>query len=521
MHVRRSLLVLLLGGILLLTTSLLFLYRSSYIHLSPWATHVDNPLDVHQSWPDPEPGDETLRKNPPDQHETPTSNKTPKPVGSPSLLLQSRLQTFLDAPILNYIDAASKNEETCPRSVADKQVNQDQLHGNLQYWRDISQSDIQGHREAIVDHLRTLEKDGTEILGLRDKPYGGRGIVMTAGNKGTAQTALVTLRMLRDNYKSNLPVQIFSFPGEITSTNILDQLGELGATSHELELQKSAGAWKNFHLKAAAIIASNFTEVLYLDSDNVPLRDPAYLFDETSYTNGGGAVFWPDYNKDHPDNAVWRVLGKTCTYTEWEVESGQILIDKRGNNGLNLAALHIASHMQANHDFWFRLSGGDKDTFRYAFWVLEATYSVAPRWLSALGATDAPGTWQEGRFCGVVMLQHDIKQNSEGEYLPLFLHANLLKHRYYSGQSANKLFHIIKRPSHDDANEPSLNRVRIEVYDQGGMCVDMDVEAASGNRVGAGWEQKLTLERFEEVHGGMFKNFEDQWKLAGGQQGGW
>lgn len=64
-------------------------------------------------------------------------------------------------------------------------------------------------------------------------------------------------------------------------------------------LQKVDGAWKNFHLKAAAILASKFAEVLYLDSDNVPLRDPAYLFDEPLYKSSGGAVFWPDYNKDH------------------------------------------------------------------------------------------------------------------------------------------------------------------------------------------------------------------------------
>lgn len=42
---------------------------------------------------------------------------------------------------------------------------------------------------------------------------------------------------------------------------------------------------------------------------------------------------------------------------------GEILINKLGNNGMNLAALHIAMHMQLDHDFYFSLSGGDKDTF--------------------------------------------------------------------------------------------------------------------------------------------------------------
>jgi len=65
-----------------------------------------------------------------------------------------------------------------------------------------------------------------------------------------------------------------------------------------------------------------------------------------------------------------------------------MLIDKRGNQGLNLAALHIAAIMQKDHDFWFSLSGGDKDTFvsslsrpysllsTLVFWVLRYSLSI-------------------------------------------------------------------------------------------------------------------------------------------------
>lgn len=66
-----------------------------------------------------------------------------------------------------------------------------------------------------------------------------------------------------------------------------------------LDLHRDKQAWKNFHLKAAAMIASSFSEVLYLDSDNFPLRDPEYLFDAPPYREGGSVLFWPDYNKDH------------------------------------------------------------------------------------------------------------------------------------------------------------------------------------------------------------------------------
>ena len=78
-------------------------------------------------------------------------------------------------------------------------------------------------------------------------------------------------------------------------------------------------------------------------------------------------------------------MGKTCDHTEFEVESGrdhlstsskevefnvligQILISKSGNKGFNMVALHVAAHMQEDHDFYFSLSGGDKDTFVSVF----------------------------------------------------------------------------------------------------------------------------------------------------------
>lgn len=101
--------------------------------------------------------------------------------------------------------------------------------------------------------------------------------------------------------------------------------------------------------------------MLYLDSDNFPLSDVTTLFDAPLFTDprGGQAVFWPDLNRDHPDNAIHRVLGIPC-HDAWQLDSGQVLITKSGNDGLNLAALYLAQFMQTEGGYWF--SGGDKDT---------------------------------------------------------------------------------------------------------------------------------------------------------------
>lgn len=146
-----------------------------------------------------------------------------------------------------------------------------------------------------------------------------------------------------------------------------------------------------------------------------------------------------------------------------------------------MLALELARAMQARHEFWFKLSGGDKvsirgrchlatfadalypqDTFRtpyllltlsryptdtasagYAYYFLDLPYSPAPYWLASAG-TSMPS--HEGHtFCGTTMLQFGLSSTEwrdlgslDDGYLfpehapPLFAHLNLLKHSGYS-----------------------------------------------------------------------------------------
>lgn len=105
----------------------------------------------------------------------------------------------------------------------------------------------------------------------------------------------------------------------------IDELG--GVTWREAQSVRAEGAWKSFGIvrrirlrllvalcasrrmhstdwslcllaqKGDAIARSSFSEVLYLDSDNVPLVDPTFLFDSPTYQKHG-IVLWPDFNRD-------------------------------------------------------------------------------------------------------------------------------------------------------------------------------------------------------------------------------
>ncbi|KAJ9122426.1 hypothetical protein QFC22_001851 [Naganishia vaughanmartiniae] len=366
--------------------------------------------------------------------------------------LHNRLHAFLSRPIRSHQDATSINEKKCPRELSDRLVNPDQLNGDGGFWREeVTEETIRNKRVEMVNYLVEVLKRGDDIVWnfaqdefqhrmqeaeifadanpdiAKRAPIsrkGSRGFVSAAGNSDTTQRLLTLLRILRRHYKVDLPFEVWTFPAELSTSSreYVELTEELGATVHEAQgLAKDPGAWKNFQIKGLAITSSSFKELIYLDSDNIPLRDPTHLFESQRYTDNGRAAFWPDLSKDHVDNAIWRIIGDECDLDNWTFESGQIVIDKAGNDGLNLAALHLAAYMQADHDFWFHMCGGDKDTFRWAFRALDIPFAVSPMWAVPLGQRNG---YDNGRFCGHTVLQYDLETiPGEEEPRPLFVHS--------------------------------------------------------------------------------------------------
>ena len=117
---------------------------------------------------------------------------------------------------------------------------------------------------------------------------------------------MVTLRILRE-LQSRLPVEVWHLPGELTEDDER-ALRELGATPRDfgaadvlVPMREIKGREKNFQIKVAAWVNSAFEEIIGLDSDVVPVRDPAYLFETAEYKRTG-QIFWPDWWKTHRSN---------------------------------------------------------------------------------------------------------------------------------------------------------------------------------------------------------------------------
>jgi len=153
-------------------------------------------------------------------------------------------------------------------------------------------------------------------------------------------------------------------------------------------------------LKAYAIVNCQFKNVMLLDADNVPVRNPEYLFRCPEFKRTG-AVFWPDFGRLGPKRPIWNICGVRYR-DEPEFESGQVVVNKFKC----WKALCLALWYNEHADFYYQHIHGDKETFHMAFRKLNQPYAMP----------DYPIWPLDG-----VMCQHDFRGRR------IFQHRNLRK----------------------------------------------------------------------------------------------
>lgn len=243
---------------------------------------------------------------------------------------------------------------------------------------------------------------------------------------------VVTLRLIRRHFHSDLPAAIFHFPSERPDPNspLVSELKELNAKLVEATgRDRDPTRQKNYQLKAQSIVESEWAEVIYFDSDNLPATNPEIMFDAPNYKRLG-VYFAPDYWKTSASNPIWHIIGVQCR-DEWEQEAGQIVIDKRRH----LDAMLLSLYMLTDWQYWFYFSDGDKDVFRYVhanpislhyqmFAHRFAMLALRKRWALPgryVGGGGLPRGTMSGDFCAHTMQQYDHAGR------PMFIHYNLLK----------------------------------------------------------------------------------------------
>ncbi|GAB9465228.1 hypothetical protein Gpo141_00002643 [Globisporangium polare] len=245
-----------------------------------------------------------------------------------------------------------------------------------------------------------------------------RGIAMIAYPKVIAG-AYAIVRMLR-HHGCVLPVEIWVDRSEMRETHSI--LVELSRSFNVFVRTIEDPNATKFHAKPYVVYHTRFESVLFLDSDNIPLRDPTHLFDSREFVKFG-TLFWPDFWKPaldnpfnvHEQSALWQLLDMPFI-DMFEQESGQLLVNRtRSKDALNKLMFYAANVPRLLTDW--DLVYGDKDLFRLA-WLNTTTPFYFGRHLLALG-----GLYDEKEdfFCGLAMIQQDQR----GDFV--FLHRNQAK----------------------------------------------------------------------------------------------
>lgn len=337
---------------------------------------------------------------------------------------------------------------------------------------------------------------------VKDK-FEGKGIVILAGNHDTTMRFKVVLRQLK-KLQCKLPIEVHYWDDEMTE----DAKQELASMyqpmsfndlseGHNIIKVKKDGLFINYQLKTAAVVNSKFAEPLLLDSDNVPVLDPGSLFNSLVYKEYH-TVFWPDIARTRPQNPAWAITDTPCRMDEYEMESGQMLVDKRRY----WYHLQLASWLNNEHGAYYNeFLLGDKDMFRFAWHALKTDFGRPKKWLTSVGVEN------DGYYCG-----HSFAQYHPDDGRVAFMHGGLLKSTALEVMRWNKevkggYFRHYKRAPTDE--DPARN-VKVGIKFDGAdyfpnrpadlkvaMCTDMgDVPAGDLNELVPMWEKQ-----YEEIGG--------------------
>ena len=150
---------------------------------------------------------------------------------------------------------------------------------------------------------------------------------------------------------------------------------------------------KGWPLKPCAILHSRFRAVILIDADNIPVQDPARLF-ENSQHDACGALFWEDIERLDRDSPIWEIC-RLEYRNEPAFESGQIVLDKPRC----WRALALTMHLNERWQFYYRFLDGDKDTFHMAWRMTGQPYACParpPSLLPPCGQPKWPVYWGTG-----------------------------------------------------------------------------------------------------------------------------
>lgn len=344
----------------------------------------------------------------------------------------------------------------------------------------------------------------------------GRGIATTM-NENTTDTAYAMVNTIRTVLQSKLPIEIFYIGSNgLISPDTIQRLEatedvrciELDNDIPDLKRSLNGNDLIEAFVQPYAIMYSRFQEILWLQVNTLPLKDPEGLFESQKYTEAG-ALFWPDvcnrftataeawplFGLARPDNypdtaSMDTMWGNECVAGHREISGSQMLIDKsRGWSALNIAAVMSREH----YFFYERVFGEVKQGLAFAYDYTDTQYHVVthqPSGFGYVGSSNSPAAGGT-RLC-VVGLGH--KDPDEGMAFIDFVegHGRHLSWKKVADPEDNKPWLHHKTPTTHPKNMLKPKRLPDWCFSPSSLNLD-DVEAtaAQHNEIGSAYSDFL------------------------------
>ncbi|KAJ9138156.1 Glycosyltransferase family 71 [Pleurostoma richardsiae] len=384
-------------------------------------------------------------------------------------------------------------------------------HVNFEYGRygdwvskDRSEKELESRRQQWHDFV---EKQMIPWSKAQDE-FEGRGLVIVARSRDTMMGIKAILRALL-RLEASIAVEI-NYWGDGMNKTKKEELSaiypntffnDLSKEHNILQLKKGDNLEIDSQLKVAAVINSRWAETILVDSDNVPTIDPGVLYDSEVYKEHG-SIFWPDSVRTRPQNPAWAIFNTPCRMDEYELDSSQLLVDKRRY----FYHLQLAAWMNNEQGSYYNeFLPGDKDLFRFAWHALRTRYGRPKKWLATVG------TVNDGFFCG-----HSFAQHYPDDGRIAFLHRGPvktpdLKVMRWNRDERGGYYRNYKQAASDEDLEANVNvTINFDMAEhypdhsvdfEGAQCMDMaDVEPRELDEI---------LPDFEEA----FKGIGGYWQL--------
>jgi len=346
----------------------------------------------------------------------------------------------------------------------------------------------------VRDYHRTILREAiTEAASIRvpeRKSNASRAVLIPAGgrcmiyDKSAPQWYFWGAFAVAWNLRSRgcrLPIEFWFLPGEMEEIEHCELYARrVAATCHVLDTSnmRCVHGWQ---VKINAILQSKHDEVLHLDADCLPVRNPEFMFDSPEFVEHA-ALFWrdnPNVNDFHGYvyADLWERMGDPRRDKIPDIEAGQMFIDKvRGAR-----ALHVVKHLADHADYWGGYNGGDrgvwygdKTDFHMGFLLTKTPYRVE-KW----------NKWNPGGFYehldpnGQKLFQHACHRKgniNNGHHIP---NLDRRSNQYLEEAAKFKSPLEFLDGSLDDAMRVMKPELHFEIDDRIGLVTWMDVLAAN------------------------------------------